>query len=150
MPALFGSFLIPAIYKLLLQLKMNRWIAAMGGLLIVFDNALLTQSRFILMEPMLILFSTAALLFLLKFLEAKVLALDWWIYGIISAACYAFSVRLVPIINITNIRKITRNSKNLANMFFNCFTCKQAENVVYLSNHWRLLPTSKFVRTSHK
>lgn len=100
MPALFGSFLIPAIYKLLLQLKMNRWIAAMGGLLIVFDNALLTQSRFILMEPMLILFSTTALLFLLKFLEAKVLTLNWWIYGIISAACYAFSMRLVKIIDI--------------------------------------------------
>ncbi|CAO1319292.1 unnamed protein product [Diamesa serratosioi] len=93
-PALFGSFLVPCIYKLLIQLKLNRWIAALGGLLIVFDNALLTQSRFILMEPMLLAFSVCALLFLLKFLECNYFSFSWWMNGILSAACYAFAMSI--------------------------------------------------------
>lgn len=64
----------------------------MGGLLIVFDNALLTQSRFILMEPMLLAFSVCALLFLLKFLDCKYFSFSWWMNGILSAACYAFAM----------------------------------------------------------
>lgn len=66
-PALCGCFLSPITYKLLLQLRLNTWTAFLGGLLIIFDNALLTQSRFILMEPILLLFSLLGLLFLLKF-----------------------------------------------------------------------------------
>lgn len=66
-PALCGCLLAPLTYKLLSQLKLNRWTAFLGGLLIIFDNALLTQSRFILMEPILLLFSLLGLLFLLKF-----------------------------------------------------------------------------------
>lgn len=38
-PALFGSFLVPVTYNLLLQLRINRWVAAMGGLLVVFGNS---------------------------------------------------------------------------------------------------------------
>lgn len=66
-PALCGCLLAPLTYKLLVQLKLNRWTAFLGGFLIIFDNALITQSRFILMEPILLLFSLLGLLFLIKF-----------------------------------------------------------------------------------
>jgi dolichyl-phosphate-mannose-protein mannosyltransferase len=39
MPALCGSLLVPIVYNLLIQLRINRWVAAMGGLLIVFGMA---------------------------------------------------------------------------------------------------------------
>lgn len=60
--------------------------------MIITDNALLTQSRFILMEPMLILFSTSGLLFLLRFLECKYFSVKWWLNGIIAGAFYSFSM----------------------------------------------------------
>lgn len=56
------------------------------------DNALLTQSRFILMESMLILFSMLALLFLLRFLESPYFALEWWFNGTLAATFYAFAM----------------------------------------------------------
>lgn len=42
MPALFGSLLVPVTYNLLLQLKLNRWISAMGGLLIILGEIALS------------------------------------------------------------------------------------------------------------
>ncbi|XP_070496483.1 protein O-mannosyltransferase 1 [Chironomus tepperi] len=93
-PALCGSLLVPVIYNLLLQLKINKWVASMGGLLIVLDNALLTQSRFILMEPMLLIFSTSALLFLLRFLDSQYFSIKWWLNGILAASFYSFSMSI--------------------------------------------------------
>lgn len=96
-PALCGSLLAPCAYKLLLQMKLNRWTATLGGLLIIFDNALLTQSRFILVESMLLTFSLCALLFLLKFQESQTYGLAWIVNGI-SAATFlalAFCVKFV-------------------------------------------------------
>ena len=61
-------------------------------ILIVSDNALLTQSRFILMESMLLTFSTLALLFLLKFHESKLFALNWFGYGALSGIFFAASI----------------------------------------------------------
>jgi dolichyl-phosphate-mannose--protein O-mannosyl transferase len=34
-PALSGSLLVPVVYNLLLQLKINRWVSAMGALFII-------------------------------------------------------------------------------------------------------------------
>lgn len=68
-PAFCGSLIVPIVYKLLLQLKLSHWTALLGGILVLLDNALLTQSRFVLMEPMLLLFSLLGLLCLLKFHE---------------------------------------------------------------------------------
>jgi dolichyl-phosphate-mannose-protein mannosyltransferase len=61
-------------------------------LLLFLDNALLTQSRFVLMEPMLILFSTSGLLFLLRFLECKYFSVKWWLNGLLAGAFYSFSM----------------------------------------------------------
>lgn len=38
LPAMCGSLLAPVVYKLLLEAKMNRWTALLGGLLIVFGE----------------------------------------------------------------------------------------------------------------
>ncbi|EAT48016.1 AAEL000855-PA [Aedes aegypti] len=85
-PALCGSLLAPVVYSILRQLKLSQSIAIIGGLLIVFDNALLTHSRFILMEPMLLLFSAVGLLFVLKFLNSQPFSVRWWSFGALAAA----------------------------------------------------------------
>lgn len=96
-PAICGSLLAPCVYKLLLQCKLNRWTAALGGFLIIFDNALLTQSRFILVESMLLTFSMGALLFLLKFQQSRPYGVAWLGNGLLAAAfcALAFSVKFV-------------------------------------------------------
>ncbi|KAK9510733.1 hypothetical protein O3M35_005460 [Rhynocoris fuscipes] len=50
------------------------------------DNAILTQSRFILMEPMLLLFMLLGYIFLLKFQRhnSDIKSLHWWIYLCLS------------------------------------------------------------------
>jgi len=54
-PALAGAALVPLIYIILRQLRFNRWIASLGGILILLDNALLVESRFVLMDSLLLL-----------------------------------------------------------------------------------------------
>lgn len=100
-PALCGSILVPIVYLLLRQLKLRTWTATLGGVLIIIENALVTQSQFILMEPMLLMFSVLAILLLLKYQEcfdklhetASIpdrfeLIVSMLFYGILSAICF--------------------------------------------------------------
>ncbi|HSX01578.1 MAG TPA: phospholipid carrier-dependent glycosyltransferase [Candidatus Saccharimonas sp.] len=61
LPALAGTLIIPVFYILLRQLKASRAVAALGALLLLLDNALLVESRFILIDSMLILFGLTAI-----------------------------------------------------------------------------------------
>lgn len=45
LPAMCGSLLPPVVYKLLLEAKMNRWTALMGGLLIIFGEFYINFNR---------------------------------------------------------------------------------------------------------
>ncbi|KAM7357423.1 protein O-mannosyltransferase rt [Cochliomyia hominivorax] len=85
-PALCGSLLPSTVYQLLLESGISKWCSLLGGLLIVFDNALLTQSRFVLMESMLLLFCSIGLYFLLKFQKAQFPQISWLFYGL-AASC---------------------------------------------------------------
>lgn len=73
-------------------MKLQRWTALLGGVLIILDNALLTQSRFVLMESMLLLFSTIGLVFLHKFQSATVYHVKWFLYGALAASFFTFAL----------------------------------------------------------
>ncbi|KAH8239976.1 hypothetical protein KR032_009886 [Drosophila birchii] len=85
LPALCGSLLAPAVYKLLQEAKLSRWASAIGGLLVVLDNSLLTQSRFVLMESMLLLSSTLGIACLLRFQRCRLGSVQWLLSGAASA-----------------------------------------------------------------
>lgn len=85
LPALCGSLLAPAVYKLLQEAQLRRWTAVLGGLLVVLDNALLTQSRFVLMESMLLLASTVGITCLLRFQRCTLGSPRWLISGAAAA-----------------------------------------------------------------
>uniref|UniRef100_A0A1B0CDS7 Protein O-mannosyltransferase 1 n=1 Tax=Lutzomyia longipalpis TaxID=7200 RepID=A0A1B0CDS7_LUTLO len=91
-PALCGSLLSPLMYKLLLALGLNRWTALLGGILVIFDNALLTQSRFILMEPILLFFLTLGLVFLVKFHSTQLYSPLWFTYATAAAVAFTCAV----------------------------------------------------------
>ncbi|XP_049538959.1 protein O-mannosyltransferase 1 [Anopheles darlingi] len=84
-PALCGSLLAPIVYSILRQMKLGQGISLLGGLLIVFDNALLTHSRFILVESILLFFAALGILAILKFLQAEPFSARWWTQGTIAA-----------------------------------------------------------------
>ncbi|XP_058834523.1 protein O-mannosyltransferase 1-like [Topomyia yanbarensis] len=84
-PALCGSLLGPVVYSILRQIRLSQRMCIIGGLLIIFDNALLTHSRFILMEPMLLLFSSVGILFVFKFLNSNPFSARWWSFGALAA-----------------------------------------------------------------
>jgi len=102
-PAAFGSLLIPVAYMIMSQLGFSQWTSALTGFLFIFDNALLTQSHYMLMEPILLFFALSGLLCVLKFRAlrpaADAFSGPWWgwlISGFILLTC-SFCVKYVGV-----------------------------------------------------
>lgn len=66
LPTLAGALLPIVIFLLLLTLNFSPLAAFAGGIFVVFDNAILVQSRFILMDAFLLLFGFLSLLFFFR------------------------------------------------------------------------------------
>ncbi|XP_013793858.1 protein O-mannosyl-transferase 1-like [Limulus polyphemus] len=81
-PAFFGSLLVPVVYHLIVELGLTHKTAVLAAVLVILENSLLTQSRFILMESMLLFFSFYGILALLKFrkLKNKPFSPSWWFW----------------------------------------------------------------------
>lgn len=60
LPTLAGALLPLVIYGVARRLKLSRPAAALAGILVALDNALLVQSRFILLDPFMLLFGFSA------------------------------------------------------------------------------------------
>ena len=67
LPVLAGTLLPIIIFLLACQLGLRRNASFLAGLLIILENALLTQSRYILLDPFLLLFGFTALFFYFKY-----------------------------------------------------------------------------------
>ncbi|XKL60713.1 hypothetical protein PGB90_007770 [Kerria lacca] len=92
-PALCGSLIIPVIYHFMLELSCQQWTAILAALLVLCDNAFLTQSRFILMEPMLILFGLFGLYCTIKYLNLQMYgASSQWIWLILALISLTLSL----------------------------------------------------------
>jgi len=61
LPAMFGVLTVPLVYLILTQLGVGRRIATFGAAAVLLDNALLTASRFILLDTFLIGFGLASI-----------------------------------------------------------------------------------------
>ncbi|KAK9872256.1 hypothetical protein WA026_017057 [Henosepilachna vigintioctopunctata] len=85
-PSFFGSLIIPVVYHIMLEFNLSQWTSLTAALLLLFDNALLTQSRFILMESMIMFFSLFGLLALMKFRKQtdNVYSVKWFFWLIVS------------------------------------------------------------------
>uniref|UniRef100_A0A8C9EHQ6 dolichyl-phosphate-mannose--protein mannosyltransferase n=1 Tax=Pavo cristatus TaxID=9049 RepID=A0A8C9EHQ6_PAVCR len=67
LPALAGALCIPLAYQILVELHFSHCAALGAALLILLENSLITQSRFMLLESILIFFILLAVLSYLKF-----------------------------------------------------------------------------------
>lgn len=93
LPALFGALLPLIIYLLLKKIGVSAKIAFFGAFLTVFDNALLVQSKFILLDILLLVSGFSSLYFFLKQRDEKNNAKSF-LFLIISAALAAFSLSI--------------------------------------------------------
>lgn len=87
-PAFFGSLIIPTVYHLMLEMGLTQWTSLLAALLFLFDNSLLTQSRFILMEPILLFFALFGILCILKFQKnsVKPYSVFWFLWITLASA----------------------------------------------------------------
>merc|ERR1711962_411617 len=100
-PALAGSFLTPLCYLITQELGFGAGVGALTGFMIIFDTAFLTQSRFILMDSIMMCFGLAALLAVIRFRKVSrtpfTAAWFMWLTLATSLATAAFCVKYIGI-----------------------------------------------------
>lgn len=119
-PALCGSLMTPTVYLIMTELGLSYYAAGLAAFCVLFDTALLTQSRFILMESIMMFFGLTALLCVLKFRKnsGNPFSKSWFAWLSLSSffMSAAFCVKYIGI--------------------YSCFLC------LYLlaQDYWRQLP----------
>jgi dolichyl-phosphate-mannose-protein mannosyltransferase len=92
LPAIAGAMLIPLMWGILRRLGASRPFAFLGAFALLIDNALLVESRFILMDSMLLLFGLGAVYLYLIARESKRYRLLWLMAAAASAGA-AMSIK---------------------------------------------------------
>ncbi|KAM5331671.1 protein O-mannosyl-transferase 1 isoform 1-T5 [Glossophaga mutica] len=82
LPALAGALSVPMAYQIVWELGFSHCAAVGAALLMLIENALITQSRLMLLESVLIFFNLLAVLSYLKFNSQKhrPFSLSWWLW----------------------------------------------------------------------
>lgn len=90
LPSIAGTLLPVVIFLLVLELGMSRTAAFAAGMLVVFENALLVQSRLILLDAFLLLFGFAAWLCYARYRNTQKI---WYLAGAAVLAGLSVSVK---------------------------------------------------------
>jgi len=105
--AFCGAMIAPLAIEIVRELGFSIWGAFLAGFLIVFDNALITQSRFILLDSMLMLFMTMCLFSYIKFMKQRRIPFSriWWKWLILSGVSLGMvtSVKLVGLLTVASV-----------------------------------------------
>jgi dolichyl-phosphate-mannose-protein mannosyltransferase len=91
-PALAGALLVPLVWGILRRLGATRPFAFLGALLVLCDNALTVESRFILTDSLLLLTGLGAIYFYLVARDSKRTA--HWLFLAAAALCAGASVSI--------------------------------------------------------
>ncbi len=94
LPAFAGTLLIIVVYVLIRQLCGSRRVATLGAGLLLLDNALLVESRFILMDSMLLLFGISAVVVALAARQRTGPAYWWLLAASAALAGCAFATKV--------------------------------------------------------
>eukprot|EP00794_Sanderia_malayensis_P015859 gene15859-17457_t len=109
--AAFSILLVPCIYEILLELGCTYFMAIFGAVLVIFENMLVVQGRFILMDSMLVFFIALSVCCYLKFLREhkRPFRLKWWVYlfSLGLALTGAFSVKYNGLLTLMLIGAFT-------------------------------------------
>ncbi|MGH7240078.1 MAG: phospholipid carrier-dependent glycosyltransferase, partial [Candidatus Saccharimonadales bacterium] len=90
LPAIFGAMLVILIYFFIRKIGLSKKAAFLGAALVLLDNAILTQSKFTLLDVFLIFFGFLSLYLLLWFHERR----HFWLLGLaILSATFSASIK---------------------------------------------------------
>ncbi|XP_074066989.1 protein O-mannosyl-transferase 1 isoform X4 [Macrotis lagotis] len=95
LPALAGAFCVPLAYQIVLELHFSHYAALGAALLILIENSLITQSRLMLLESLLIFFNLLAILSYLKFSNSQKyssFSVNWWVWLILTGVSCSCAV----------------------------------------------------------
>ncbi|XP_063792938.1 protein O-mannosyl-transferase 1 [Pseudophryne corroboree] len=95
LPAVSGGLCVPLAYQIVVELGFSVWAGTTAAVLILFENALITQSRLILLESVLINFILLAILSYLKFhryQQISPFSMYWWFWLILTGISCSFAV----------------------------------------------------------
>ncbi|KAM7092571.1 protein O-mannosyl-transferase 1 isoform 1-T3 [Molossus nigricans] len=95
LPALAGALAVPMAYQILWELHFSHCAAMGAALLILIENALITQSRLMLLESLLIFFNLSAVLSYLKFSNCqkrRPFSPSWWLWLTLTGVACACAV----------------------------------------------------------
>uniref|UniRef100_A0A8V1AFI5 Protein O-mannosyl-transferase 1 n=1 Tax=Gallus gallus TaxID=9031 RepID=A0A8V1AFI5_CHICK len=95
LPALAGALCIPLAYQILVELQFSHCAALGAALLILLENSLITQSRFMLLESILIFFILLAVLSYLKFYNLQrhsSFSGGWWFWLLLTGVACSCAV----------------------------------------------------------
>nr|XP_048678542.1 protein O-mannosyl-transferase 1 isoform X2 [Caretta caretta] len=95
LPALTGALCVPLAYQILVELHFSHCAAFVAALLILFENSLITQSRLMLLESVLIFFILLAILSYLKFYnlqKCSPFTAGWWFWLLLTGVACSCAV----------------------------------------------------------
>ncbi|XP_013362067.1 PREDICTED: protein O-mannosyl-transferase 1 isoform X3 [Chinchilla lanigera] len=95
LPALTGALSVPMGYQIVSELRFSHCAAMGAALLLLIENALITQSRLMLLESPLIFFNLLAVLSYLKFFNSQKqspFCLRWWFWLMLTGVACACAV----------------------------------------------------------
>ncbi|XP_040180327.1 protein O-mannosyl-transferase 1 [Rana temporaria] len=95
LPAVSGGLCVPLAYQIVLELGFSTLAGLIAALLVLFENALITQSRLILLEPVLIFFILLTFLSYLKFQSYQQISpfsMSWWFWLVLTGVSCSFAV----------------------------------------------------------
>jgi dolichyl-phosphate-mannose-protein mannosyltransferase len=94
LPALGGALFVFAIYALILKMGLSKKTAYLGAILVLFENAILAQSKFILMDIFLLLFGFASLYFYFSYRKTENKKFkNWYLLWAAFFSALAFSIK---------------------------------------------------------
>ncbi|XP_038011825.1 protein O-mannosyl-transferase 1 isoform X1 [Motacilla alba alba] len=95
LPALAGALCVPLAYQILVELHFSHCAALGAALLILLENSLITQSRFMLLESILIFFILLAVVSYLKFYNLQkhsAFSGSWWFWLLLTGVACSCAV----------------------------------------------------------
>ena len=92
--ALLGSILPILVYFLLIKMKFSQRASFLASFLIIFDNALLVQSRFILLDIVLVFFIFLSLLLFFLQKDKKTFSFSWYLLNFLLAISISFAISI--------------------------------------------------------
>ncbi len=148
LPILFGSLIPPLIFFLARKLKISLLASTLIGILLVFENSLISESKFVLIDNFLIVSGFASLLLYLHSLSSRYPFIMKTLAGICLGSAIDIKwtgisfVGMIGLLEIYQLWKSSEKMKYLLTSFF-CFCI--VPMTIYVSSfaiHFKLLPHS--------